>query len=229
MRALACPGAGTLLFLDVAELLLPRTQLPGGPPGRGGHRLPRHGTGTMQHQERTDSAPTACVRTRQTILETAAAVFDERGCTSATVAEILDGRASARARCASTSPQRKTSRRPSSPSSSPSHCGPGRAPCGNSSAPARSWPTGSKPSRWPRGSVALTLDQGATGLDRASALGLWIDHSTELLDGAKRRGELLARVGVTATADGCAVKLGPTSPTDACGFSHLSVRPGRGA
>ncbi|WP_411072565.1 ScbR family autoregulator-binding transcription factor [Streptomyces sp. cmx-4-25] len=52
-----------------------------------------------------------------------------------------------------------------------------------------------------RASVALALDSGATGVDRAAPFRAWIDQVAEILTVAKVRGELLLHVSVTDTAE----------------------------
>ncbi|MBX9422114.1 MULTISPECIES: ScbR family autoregulator-binding transcription factor [Streptomyces] len=52
-----------------------------------------------------------------------------------------------------------------------------------------------------RASVALALDSGATGVDRAAPFRAWIDQVSEVLMVAKARGELLVHVDVTDTAE----------------------------
>ncbi|MFJ2938386.1 ScbR family autoregulator-binding transcription factor [Streptomyces sp. NPDC087219] len=52
-----------------------------------------------------------------------------------------------------------------------------------------------------RASVALTLDSGATGVDRGAPFRAWIDQVSEILTVAKARGELLLHVNVTDTAE----------------------------
>ncbi|MFF1512282.1 ScbR family autoregulator-binding transcription factor [Streptomyces sp. NPDC058326] len=52
-----------------------------------------------------------------------------------------------------------------------------------------------------RASVALALDSGATGVDRAAPFRAWIDQVSEVLTVAKARGELLVHVNVTDTAE----------------------------
>ncbi|MFB6627661.1 ScbR family autoregulator-binding transcription factor [Streptomyces sp. NPDC056374] len=52
-----------------------------------------------------------------------------------------------------------------------------------------------------RASVALALDSGATGVDRAAPFKAWIDQVSEVLTAAKARGELLVHVDVTDTAE----------------------------
>ncbi|MEV4427856.1 ScbR family autoregulator-binding transcription factor [Streptomyces sp. R-07] len=52
-----------------------------------------------------------------------------------------------------------------------------------------------------RASVALALDSGATGIDRAAPFRAWIDQVSEGLTVAKARGELLGHVNVTDTAE----------------------------
>ncbi|MET9930048.1 MULTISPECIES: ScbR family autoregulator-binding transcription factor [unclassified Streptomyces] len=52
-----------------------------------------------------------------------------------------------------------------------------------------------------RASVALALDSGAAGVDRAAPFRAWIDQVAEILTVAKVRGELLLHVNVTDTAE----------------------------
>ncbi|AJF67958.1 ScbR family autoregulator-binding transcription factor [Streptomyces vietnamensis] len=51
-----------------------------------------------------------------------------------------------------------------------------------------------------RASVALALDSGATGVDRVAPFQAWIDQVSEILMVAKAQGELLVHVNVTDTA-----------------------------
>lgn len=53
-----------------------------------------------------------------------------------------------------------------------------------------------------RGGVRLTVDQGTSQdvLDRAASMQNWIDHNAEILERAKRSGELLPHVDVAAAA-----------------------------
>ncbi|MGW8327504.1 ScbR family autoregulator-binding transcription factor [Streptomyces sp. NPDC055897] len=54
-----------------------------------------------------------------------------------------------------------------------------------------------------RGSIRLTVDQGTSHdvLDRAASMQNWIDHNTEILERAKRSGELLPHIDVAAAAN----------------------------
>ncbi|MFI9123563.1 ScbR family autoregulator-binding transcription factor [Streptomyces bikiniensis] len=52
-----------------------------------------------------------------------------------------------------------------------------------------------------RASVALAMDSGAAGVDRAAPFRAWIDQVAEILTVAKVRGELLLHVDVTDTAE----------------------------
>ncbi|MEU7070158.1 ScbR family autoregulator-binding transcription factor [Streptomyces narbonensis] len=52
-----------------------------------------------------------------------------------------------------------------------------------------------------RASVALALDSGATGVDRAAPFTAWIDQVTEILTVAKTRGEILGHVDVSDAAE----------------------------
>ncbi|MFC8172512.1 ScbR family autoregulator-binding transcription factor [Streptomyces sp. NPDC057242] len=52
-----------------------------------------------------------------------------------------------------------------------------------------------------RASVALALDSGAMGIDRAAPFRAWIDQVSEALMAAKAQGELLVHVDVTDTAE----------------------------
>ncbi|MFF0427693.1 ScbR family autoregulator-binding transcription factor [Streptomyces sp. NPDC004520] len=51
-----------------------------------------------------------------------------------------------------------------------------------------------------RASVALALDSGATGIDRVAPFQAWIDQLSEILMVSKARGELLPHVNVTDSA-----------------------------
>ncbi|MEU3690007.1 ScbR family autoregulator-binding transcription factor [Streptomyces narbonensis] len=52
-----------------------------------------------------------------------------------------------------------------------------------------------------RASVALALDSGATGVDRAAPFKAWIDQVSEILTVAKARGEILGHVDVSDAAE----------------------------
>ncbi|MEU3744724.1 MULTISPECIES: ScbR family autoregulator-binding transcription factor [Streptomyces] len=52
-----------------------------------------------------------------------------------------------------------------------------------------------------RASVALALDSGATGVDRAAPFKAWIDQVSEILTVAKTRGEILGHVDVSDAAE----------------------------
>ncbi|WP_137994512.1 ScbR family autoregulator-binding transcription factor [Streptomyces vilmorinianum] len=52
-----------------------------------------------------------------------------------------------------------------------------------------------------RASVALAIDQGATGVDRAMPFRAWVAQVTEILEAAKAQGELLPHVNVVDTAE----------------------------
>lgn len=52
-----------------------------------------------------------------------------------------------------------------------------------------------------RASVALALDSGATGVDRAAPFKAWVDQVAEALTVAKARGEILPHVNVLDTAE----------------------------
>ncbi|MBD0709490.1 MULTISPECIES: ScbR family autoregulator-binding transcription factor [unclassified Streptomyces] len=52
-----------------------------------------------------------------------------------------------------------------------------------------------------RASVALALDSGATSIDRTAPFQAWVDQVSEILMVSKARGELLPHVNVTDTAE----------------------------
>ncbi|CAM5734695.1 MULTISPECIES: ScbR family autoregulator-binding transcription factor [Streptomyces] len=148
----------------------------------------------MARQERA-------IRTRRTILDAAAAVFDERGYTSATIGEIL-GRAGVtkgalyfhfgskeelalgifEEQLAVTLPPQSSKLQELVDSGLVLALRLCTDPL-------------------VRASVGLALDQGALGLDRTPAFRMWIDQTTRTLAEAKARGELLPHVEVTETAE----------------------------
>lgn len=148
----------------------------------------------MARQERA-------IRTRRTILESAAAVFDERGYTSATIGEILERAGVTKGAlyfhfgskeelalgvfeeqlAISLPPQ------------------PGKLQELVDSGLVLALRLRTEP--LVRASVGLALDQGALGLDRTPAFGMWIDQTTRTLAEAKAGGELLPHVDPTETAE----------------------------
>lgn len=148
----------------------------------------------MARQERA-------IRTRRTILEAAAAVFDERGYTSATIGEILDRAGvtkgalyfhfgSKEELAVGVFEEQLAIALPPQSSKLQELVDSGLVMARR----LRSEPL-------VRASVGLALDQGAMDLDRTPAFRMWIDQNTQLLTEAKERGELLQHVDVAETAE----------------------------
>ncbi|WP_369196953.1 ScbR family autoregulator-binding transcription factor [Streptomyces djakartensis] len=148
----------------------------------------------MTRQERA-------IRTRRTILEAAAAVFDERGYTSATIGEILDRAGvtkgalyfhfgSKEELAAGVFAEQLALTLPPQASKLQELVDSGLVLARR----LKSEPL-------VRASVGLALDQGAVDLDRSPAFQMWIDQNAQTLGEAKERGELLPHVDVTATAE----------------------------
>jgi len=148
----------------------------------------------MARQERA-------IRTRRTILEAAAAVFDERGYTSATIGEILERAgvtkgalyfhfASKEELALGVFEEQLAISLPSQSSKLQELVDSGLV----LALRLRTEPL-------VRASVGLALDQGALGLDRTPAFGMWIDQTTRTLAEAKAGGELLPHVDATETAE----------------------------
>ncbi|MEU2895213.1 ScbR family autoregulator-binding transcription factor [Streptomyces sp. NPDC088106] len=148
----------------------------------------------MARQERA-------IRTRRIILEAAAAVFDERGYTSATIGEILDRAGvtkgalyfhfgSKEELALGVFEEQLAISLPPQPSKLQELVDSGLV-------------LATRLRREPlvRASVGLALDQGALGLDRTPAFGMWIDQTTRTLTEAKTGGELLPHVDATETAE----------------------------
>lgn len=148
----------------------------------------------MARQERA-------IRTRRTILEAAAAVFDERGYTSATIGEILERAGvtkgalyfhfgSKEELALGVFEEQLAISLPPQASKLQELVDSGLV----LALRLRTEPL-------VRASVGLALDQGALGLDRTPAFGMWIDQTTRTLTEAKARGELLPHVDATETAE----------------------------
>lgn len=148
----------------------------------------------MARQERA-------IRTRRTILEAAAAVFDERGYTSATIGEILERAGvtkgalyfhfgSKEELALGVFEEQLAISLPSQPSKLQELVDSGLVM-------ARRLRT----ELLVRASVGLALDQGAMGLDRTPAFRMWIDQTTRTLIEAKARGEVLPHVDPVETAE----------------------------
>ncbi|PNG17058.1 ScbR family autoregulator-binding transcription factor [Streptomyces cahuitamycinicus] len=148
----------------------------------------------MARQERA-------IRTRRTILEAAAAVFDERGYTSATIGEILDRAGvtkgalyfhfgSKEELAVGVFEEQLAIALPPQSTKLQELVDSGLVMARR----LRSEPL-------VRASVGLALDQGAMDLDRTPAFRMWIDQNTQLLTEAKARGELLQHVDVAETAE----------------------------
>ncbi|MFD5336308.1 ScbR family autoregulator-binding transcription factor [Streptomyces hawaiiensis] len=148
----------------------------------------------MARQERA-------IRTRRTILEAAAAVFDERGYTSATIGEILDRAGvtkgalyfhfgSKEELAVGVFEEQLALALPPQSSRLQELVDSGLVMARR----LRYEPL-------VRASVGLALDQGAMDLDRTPAFRMWIDQNTQVLTEAKTRGELLQHVDVAETAE----------------------------
>ncbi|MFF1277051.1 ScbR family autoregulator-binding transcription factor [Streptomyces marokkonensis] len=148
----------------------------------------------MARQERA-------IRTRRTILEAAAAVFDERGYTSATIGEILERAGvtkgalyfhfgSKEELALGVFEEQLAISLPPQSSKLQELVDSGLV----LALRLRTEPL-------VRASVGLALDQGALGLDRTPAFGMWIDQTTRTLAEAKAGGELLPHVDATETAE----------------------------
>ena len=148
----------------------------------------------MARQERA-------IRTRRTILEAAAAVFDERGYTAATIGEILDRAGvtkgalyfhfgSKEELAVGVFEEQLAITLPPQSSKLQELVDSGLVMARR----LRSEPL-------VRASVGLALDQGAMDLDRTPAFRMWIDQNTQMLGEAKTRGELLQHVDVAETAE----------------------------
>ncbi|GGV69140.1 ScbR family autoregulator-binding transcription factor [Streptomyces griseoloalbus] len=148
----------------------------------------------MARQERA-------IRTRRTILKAAAAVFDERGYTSATIGEILERAgvtkgalyfhfSSKEELALGVFEEQLAISLPPQSSKLQELVDSGLV----LALRLRTEPL-------VRASVGLALDQGALGLDRTPAFGMWIDQITRILAEAKTGGELLPHVDATETAE----------------------------
>ncbi|MFI8188513.1 ScbR family autoregulator-binding transcription factor [Streptomyces sp. NPDC085946] len=148
----------------------------------------------MARQERA-------IRTRRTILEAAAAVFDERGYTSATIGEILERAgvtkgalyfhfASKEELALGVFAEQLAISLPPQPSKLQELVDSGLVMAQR----LRCEPL-------VRASVGLALDQGAMDLDRTPAFQMWIDQNKQLLTEARERGELLPHVDAAETAE----------------------------
>ncbi|KOX00629.1 gamma-butyrolactone-binding protein [Streptomyces sp. NRRL B-1140] len=148
----------------------------------------------MARQERA-------IRTRRTILEAAAAVFDERGYTSATIGEILVRAGvtkgalyfhfgSKEELAVGVFEEQLAITLPPQASKLQELVDSGLVMARR----LRVDPL-------VRASVGLALDQGAMDLDRTPAFRMWIDQNTQQLAEAKAHGELLPHVDVAETAE----------------------------
>ncbi len=148
----------------------------------------------MARQERA-------IRTRRTILEAAAAVFDERGYTSATIGEILERAGvtkgalyfhfgSKEELALGVFEEQLAISLPSQSSKLQELVDSGLVLA-----------TRLRTEPLVRASVGLALDQGALGLDRTPAFGMWIDQTARTLAEAKTCGELLPHVDPGETAE----------------------------
>ncbi|MFF5984329.1 ScbR family autoregulator-binding transcription factor [Streptomyces olindensis] len=148
----------------------------------------------MARQERA-------IRTRRTILEAAAAVFDERGYTSATIGEILDRAGvtkgalyfhfgSKEELAVGVFEEQLAITLPPQSSKLQELVDSGLVLARR----LRSEPL-------VRASVGLALDQGAMDLDRTAAFRMWFDQNVQRLAEAKAQGELLPHVDVAETAE----------------------------
>lgn len=148
----------------------------------------------MARQERA-------IRTRRTILEAAAAVFDERGYTSATIGEILERAGvtkgalyfhfgSKEELALGVFEEQLAISLPHQSSKLQELVDSGLVLA-----------TRLRTEPLVRASVGLALDQGALGLDRTPAFGMWIDQTTRTLAEAGAAGELLPHVDPVETAE----------------------------
>lgn len=148
----------------------------------------------MARQERA-------IRTRRTILEAAAAVFDERGYTSATIGEILERAGVTKGALyfhfGSKEELALGVFEEQLAISLPPQAGKLQELVDSGLVLALRLRT----EPLVRASVGLALDQGALGLDRTPAFGMWIDQTTRTLAEAKAGGELLPHVDAAETAE----------------------------
>ncbi|MEV5440069.1 ScbR family autoregulator-binding transcription factor [Streptomyces sp. NPDC052682] len=148
----------------------------------------------MARQERA-------IRTRRTILEAAAAVFDERGYTSATIGEILQRAGVTKGALyfhfGSKEELALGVFEEQLAISLPPQASKLQELVDSGLVLARRL----REEPLVRASVGLALDQGALGLDRTPAFRMWIDQTTRTLSEAKAQGELLPHVKVTETAE----------------------------
>ena len=140
----------------------------------------------MARQERA-------IRTRRTILEAAAAVFDERGYTSATIGEILERAGVTKGALyfhfGSKEELALGVFEEQLAISLPPQAGKLQELVDSGLVLALRLRT----EPLVRASVGLALDQGALGLDRTPAFGMWIDQTTRTLAEAKAGGETAGR------------------------------------
>ncbi|GAB2734518.1 ScbR family autoregulator-binding transcription factor [Streptomyces bullii] len=148
----------------------------------------------MARQERA-------IRTRRTILEAAAAVFDERGYTSATIGEILQRAGVTKGALyfhfGSKEELALGVFEEQLAISLPPQASKLQELVDSGLVLARRL----REEPLVRASVGLALDQGALGLDRTPAFRMWIDQTARTLAEAKARGELLPHVEETETAE----------------------------
>lgn len=148
----------------------------------------------MARQERA-------IRTRRTILEAAAAVFDERGYTSATIGEILERAGVTKGALYFHFGSKEELALGVFEEQLAIALPPQSAKLQELVDSGLVLALRLRTEPLVRASVGLALDQGALGLDRTPAFGMWIDQTTRTLAEAKAGGELLPHVDVTETAE----------------------------
>ncbi|MEU5520941.1 ScbR family autoregulator-binding transcription factor [Streptomyces sp. NPDC093250] len=148
----------------------------------------------MARQERA-------IRTRRTILEAAAAVFDERGYTSATIGEILERAGVTKGALYFHFGSKEELALGVFEEQLAFSLPPQAAKLQELVDSGLVLALRLRTEPLVRASVGLALDQGALGLDRTPAFGMWIDQTTRTLAEAKAGGELLPHVDATETAE----------------------------
>ncbi|MEU3855675.1 ScbR family autoregulator-binding transcription factor [Streptomyces sp. NPDC029554] len=148
----------------------------------------------MARQERA-------IRTRRTILEAAAAVFDERGYTAATIGEVLDRAGVSKGALYFHFRTKEEIAAGVLEEQLPITLPPQACKLQElvDSGLVLARRLQSEP--LVRASVGLALDQGAMDLDRTPAFQMWINHSMQRLSEAKAQGELLPHVDAADTAE----------------------------
>lgn len=141
------------------------------------------------------------LRTRQTILDTAAALFDERGYAATSIAEILERSGVSKGAMYFHFPTKEDLAAAIFAEQLAIALPPQDSTLQELVDAGLVLAHRLQTDPLVRASVALALDQSATGLDRASAFDLWVDHNTQLLEEAKRRGELLPHIDARAMAE----------------------------